>query len=41
MNAIRFWKDVWQGRNGARPVAWGIVLFAMAAVVCRITGLVD
>lgn len=32
MNAIRFWIDVWQGRNGARSVAWYIVAFAVVAV---------
>jgi len=41
MNAIRFWRDVWRGRNGARPIAWGIAAFAMAAVACQTTGLMD
>lgn len=31
MNAIRFWIDVWQGRDGARPLAWCIAAFAVAA----------
>jgi len=41
MNAIRFWKDVWRGRNGARPIAWGIAVFAVASVVCEIAGWLD
>lgn len=32
MNAIRFWRDVWHGRNGARPIAWYIAACAMIAV---------
>lgn len=41
MNAIRFWRDVWRGRPGARPIAWGIAAFAVVAVVCQIAGLND
>lgn len=32
MNAIRFWIDVWQGREGARPMAWCMAAFAVAGV---------
>lgn len=32
MNAIRFWIDVYQGRNGARSMAWYIAAFAVVAV---------
>ena len=32
MNAISFWIDVLQGRNGSRSVAWYIAAFAVVAV---------
>ncbi|SCZ28668.1 hypothetical protein SAMN05216279_10393 [Pseudomonas oryzihabitans] len=33
MSAIRFWMDVWHGRNGARIIAWYILACFLAAVV--------
>lgn len=40
MNAIRFWIDAWHGRNGARPIAFGLAALAVVAVLCVLTGLI-
>jgi len=38
MNAIRFWRDVWQARNGARPVAWCLAAMAVMAMIASAFG---
>lgn len=35
MNAIRFWMDVWHGRNGDRPITRFTVAVVAAAMVVR------
>ncbi len=41
MNVIRFWRDVWHGRPGARPIAWCIAVFVAFSVTCQLADWLD